>query len=69
MKLLVGARIEVNILSAEEDEDGEGSWYVGKVKSVTRTRGVCVQYNNGEPDEWFEDICAATEGQRWRIAV
>ena len=66
--LLRGARIEVNYLADDEDEDGEGKWWAGTVTQVSRSRGVQVAFDE-EPvtaAQYHANICAATEGSVWR---
>ena len=59
---LVGHRLEVWWGTAAAPE---GAWQAGYAKSISRSRGLQIEYDDGER-ETHRDISLATEGDVWR---
>ena len=44
----------------------DGLWYEGRAVSNSRSRGLCVCFDDGDKF-YFKDITAETEGELWNL--
>ena len=58
MALLLKRRLTVQF--------ADGKWHNGMAVSNSRSRGLCVRFDDGEP-HYFDNITAETEGEMWHL--